>query len=272
LVLPGAYDALTARLIERAGFNAIVVGGYSVVASHYAVPDIGLVGLSDMASAIRPVVGATALPVLVDGDNGYGDVKNVVRTIETYEAMGAGAILLEDQTSPKRCGHMEGKSVIAAGEMVHKLRAAVGARASRDFFIIARTDARSIYGLDDALRRGERYLAAGADGLFVEAPESVAELETIGKTFDVPLVCNMLVGGRTPIVPDAELGAMGFSMILHATDLIMSATNVATQALADLRAGRRVAAGHTGFDEFQDILDIQRWRNLDSQAPSDGAA
>ena len=158
LLLPCAHDALSARLIERAGFSAYSIGGFALVGSRYAIPDIGLAAFGEISAGIRDIMAATRLPVLVDGDTGYGDVKNVTHTIEGYEAMGASAIFIEDQVAPKRCGHMAGKDVIPAEQMVAKIKAAVGARRSKDFFLIARTDARAVHGLDEALRRGEQYL------------------------------------------------------------------------------------------------------------------
>src|SRR5262245_28891681 len=183
LVLPGAHDALSARLIEQAGFAAYVIGGFPVVGARYGVPDIGLCGLGEISAGIRDIMNATDLPVLIDADDGYGDVKNVTRTVQTYERMGASAIFIEDQVAPKRCGHMAGKDVVPAEFMEKKLRAAAAARDSKETFLIARTDARAIHGLDDALRRGERYLKAGADGVFIEAPESPDELARIGAEF-----------------------------------------------------------------------------------------
>jgi 2,3-dimethylmalate lyase len=266
LVLPGAYDALTAKLIARAGFDAMIIGGYSLVAANYGLPDIGLVGLGEMALAMRPILEASSLPVLVDGDTGYGDVKNVTRTVETYESMGAAALILEDQVAPKRCGHMQGKRVIPTDAMEGKLRAAVAARRDREFFIIARTDARAVHGLDEALRRAQRYVAAGADGIFVEAPESIEELATIGRELAVPQVCNMLVGGRTPILDHAQLAGMGFSMIFHATDLIMRATRVMQEELWRIRRGSAHRPEEfAGFEEFQDLLGLASWHALDER-------
>ncbi len=193
LLLPCAHDALSARLIERAGFSAYSIGGFALVGSRYGIPDIGLAAFGEISAGIRDIMAATSLPVMVDGDTGYGDVKNVAHTIEGYEAMGASSIFLEDQVAPKRCGHMAGKDVIPAADMVAKIKAAVGARRSKDFFIIARTDARAVHGLDEALRRGEQYLKAGADGIFIEAPQTVKELEMIGAAFKgVPQLANML--------------------------------------------------------------------------------
>src|SRR5256885_7401176 len=205
LLLPVAHDALSARLIERAGFRAYSIGGFPLVGARHALPDIGLVGLGEMSAGMRDIMAASALPVLVDGDDGYGDVKNVTRTIHTYERMGAGAIFIEDQVAPKRCGHMAGKSVIGADAMAKKLRAAAAARET-GMFLIARTDARAVHGLDDALRRAELYLKSGADGVFIEAPETPEELARVGAEFrHVPQMANLLEGGRTPLIPPAEL-------------------------------------------------------------------
>jgi len=183
LLLPIAHDALSARLIERAGFKAYSVGGFALVGARFGLPDIGLVGLAEMAQGVRDIMAASDLPILVDGDDGYGDVKNVSRTIGTYEQMGVSAVFIEDQVAPKRCGHMAGKDVIPSELMEAKIRAAAAAREGSDLFLIARTDARAVHGLDEALRRGERYLKAGADGLFIEAPQSVEELRIVGERF-----------------------------------------------------------------------------------------
>jgi 2-methylisocitrate lyase-like PEP mutase family enzyme len=214
-VLPGAYDALSAKLIEQAGFDGFVIGGFPLVGARYGLPDIGLVGLGEMAEGMRDIVSAVDIPALIDGDHGYGDVKNVVRTMQTYESMGAGAILLEDQVAPKRCGHTEGKQVVEPRIMEEKLRAAADSRQNKDFFLIARTDSRAVHGLDDALRRAERYLKAGADGIFIEAPQNLEELERVANAFDVPQMCNMLIGGKTPILSNRELHQMGFKMIVR---------------------------------------------------------
>ncbi len=266
-VLPGAYDALSARLIERAGFEGFVIGGFPLVGARYGLPDIGIVGLGEMAAGMRDILNAVDLPVLIDGDHGYGDVKNVVHTIRTYEAMGAAAIFIEDQVSPKRCGHTAGKDVIATGDMVEKIRAAAAARDNEDFFLMARTDARAIHGLDDALRRCERYIDAGADGIFVEAPQSVAELEQIAKAFDVPQMCNMLIGGRTPILSNRELHDMGFRMIVHGTTLIKRVARALEQTLADLRADSLdcEADNFMPLDSFMKTVGVEDWRRLEDR-------
>jgi len=186
LVLPGAHDAISARLIQRAGFKAYFIGGFPLVGARYGVPDIGLMGLGEIGAGIRDIIAASDLPVLVDCDNGYGDVKTVVHAINTYERLGAQAVFFEDQISPKRCGHIQGKRLLSTEQMEANIRAAAENRLNPETFIIARTDAREVFDLDEALRRGERYIRAGADGLFIEAPVNVDELERIGRAFDVP--------------------------------------------------------------------------------------
>ena len=273
LLLPCAHDALSARLIERAGFAAYSVGGYALVGARYGLPDIGLVGFGEMSAGIRDIMAASSLPVLIDCDDGYGDAKNVARTVTGYEAMGVSAIFMEDQRAPKRCGHMAGKDVIEADVMTAKLRAAVDARESSDLFIIARTDARAVHGLDDALRRAEMYLKAGADGLFIEAPQSVEELAQIGRTFQgVPQIANMLEGGgRTPVLPPHELYRLGFAMIAYPTSLIFRVARTIETALADLKAGRPADNGAVvDFEAFKDIVSLARWAGVEQRSGTPG--
>ncbi len=264
-VLPGAYDALSAKLIEQQGFEGFVIGGFPLVGARYGLPDIGLVGLAEMAQGMRDIISAVKIPALVDGDNGYGDVKNVARTIQTYEAMGAGAIFLEDQASPKRCGHAAGKQVVAADVMVEKIRVAASTRDSKDFFLIARTDSRAMYGLDDALRRSERYLNAGADGIFIEAPQSIEELERIAKAFDVPQMCNMLIGGVTPIISNRELHQMGFKMIVHGTTLIKRVARALQVLLADLHEDRLASTSgdFATLEQFMQLTGLRDWEKIE---------
>ena len=266
LLLPCAHDALSARLIERAGFTAYSIGGFALVGSRYAVPDIGLAAYAEISAGIRDIMAATRLPVLVDGDTGYGDVKNVAHTIEGYEAMGAAAIFLEDQVAPKRCGHMAGKDVIAAEQMVAKIKAAVGARRSKDFFIIARTDARAVHGLDEALRRGEQYLNAGADGIFIEAPRSLDELKRIGKMFDVPQICNPLMGGHTPILSMEELGELGFNCAVLGLDTVMHAARAIENVLLDMKSGK-FALRNDGmdFEDYKKVVGYDKWESVDER-------
>jgi 2-methylisocitrate lyase-like PEP mutase family enzyme len=272
LLLPCAHDALSARLIERAGFTAYSIGGFALVGSRYGIPDIGLAAYGEISAGIRDIMAATRLPVLVDGDTGYGDVKNVAYTIEGYEAMGASAIFLEDQVAPKRCGHMAGKDVIPAAEMVAKIKAAVGARRSKDFFIIARTDARAVHGLDEALRRGEQYLKAGVDGIFIEAPQTVQELETIGAAFKgVPQIANMLEGGgQTPVLPPQELKALGFAMAAYPTTLIFRVARTIERALNDIKAGKPIGTNDgVNFAEFKDITNYSEWARIEDEYRTD---
>ena len=266
LLLPCAYDALSARLIERAGFSAYSIGGYALVGARHALPDIGLVAFGEMSAGIRDIMAASRLPVLVDCDDGYGDGKNVARTIQGYEAMGVSAIFMEDQRAPKRCGHMAGKEVIGADAMAAKLRTAVAARRNRDTFIIARTDARAVHGLDDALRRGELYLEAGADGLFIEAPQTVEELVRVGRAFQgVPQIANMVEGGgRTPVLPPNELFRLGFAMIAYPTTLLFRVARTVEKALADLKAGTPARDNEcVDFEAFKDITGYARWAEFE---------
>ena len=267
LLLPCAHDALSARLIERAGFKAYSIGGFPLVGARHALPDVGLVGLAEMSAGMRDIVAATSLPVLIDADDGYGDVKNVTRTIETYEEMGAAAIFIEDQVAPKRCGHMAGKDVVPSAAMENKIRAAAAARRGPETFLVARTDARAVHGIDEALRRAERYLKAGADGIFVEAPESEDELKRVGAEFrHVPQIANMLEGGRTPLIAPSELHAMGFAMVAYPTSLIFRVARTIERALADMRAGRLVLGNDgVGFEEFKDIAGYASWADVEAR-------
>lgn len=268
-MLPGAYDALSARLIERCGFKAFVIGGFPLVGSRYGLPDIGLVGLGEMAAGVRDILEATRLPALIDGDHGYGDPKNVARTVRSYERLGAGALFLEDQVAPKRCGHLAGKDVVPTEVMEQRIRAAVAAREDGELFLIARTDARSVHGLDEALRRGERYIAAGADGLFVEAPESVEELERIGRAFDVPQFCNMLVSGRTPLLRNRELYDMGFAMVVHGTTLVMRAAKAVEQTLREIAEDRADfrPEDFASLEEIKAVTGFDDWVRFEEPKP-----
>ena len=229
------------------------------------MPDIGLVGYGEMSAGVRDIMGGSRLPVLVDGDDGYGDVKNVTRTIQGYEAMGAAAIFIEDQRAPKRCGHMAGKDVIDAAAMAAKIRAAAAARRNPDTFLLARTDARAIHGLDEALRRAELYLEAGADGMFIEAPQRLDELTRVGRAFQgVPQLANMLEGGRTPLLSPRELHELGFAMVAYPTTLIFRVARTIEKALADLKAGTlRLDGEGVDFEGFKDITGFAEWAKVE---------
>jgi 2-methylisocitrate lyase-like PEP mutase family enzyme len=271
LILPSAHDALTARIAERVGFRALQVGGFSLSATLSAAPDVDLEHFGEKSAVARRVIHATALPVLVDGDDGYGDAKNVTRTVQEYEALGAAAIFIEDQTSPKKCGHMSGKEVIPTKKIVEKLRAACAARRSPDFFIIGRTDAIAVNGLDDALRRAEAFLKAGVDGVYLEGARTVAELRRIGKNFEgVPLAISLLEGGgKTPILPPPELHEMGFTMLLYPTTVLFQVARTMERALADLRDGKPMTKDEAcTMSEFEDIVDLKRWISIETAYPA----
>ena len=265
LIIPGAYDALSALLIERAGFDCMFVGGFPVAGARYGVPDIGLAGFTDIASAVRDLIAATEVPVLVDIDDGYGDVKNAVHTVQTYERMGASAVFLEDQAWPKRCGHMAGKKVVPAEVMEAKIKATMAERLSPETLICVRTDARAVLGLDEALRRAECYIKAGAEAIFVEAPESVAELERVAKSFDVPQFANPLVGGRTPLLSIKEFEALGFNAICFGLETIMHAAKAMKIVLEDMRSGAFALRDKgMSFEEFKSVVRYDRWDRIDN--------
>jgi 2-methylisocitrate lyase-like PEP mutase family enzyme len=211
-------------------------------------------------------MGACDLPVFVDGDDGYGDVKNVVHTVQTYERMGVSAILIEDQQWPKRCGHMVGKKVVPIELAEAKIKAAASERINPETWILGRTDARAVYDLDEAMRRAERYIRAGADGIFIEAPRSIAELETIGKAFDVPQICNPLMGGHTPILSMEELGQLGFNCAVLGLDTIMHAAKAIETVLVDMKSGK-FAHRNDGmdFEDYKKLVGYDKWESIDER-------
>jgi 2-methylisocitrate lyase-like PEP mutase family enzyme len=216
LLAPGVYDALSGLIAAQAGAEAVYLSGASIAYTRFGRPDIGLVSMSEVADTVAALRDRVSLPIVVDADNGFGNALNTQRTVRVFERMGANALQLEDQTMPKRCGHLDGKSLISAGEMAGKIKAACDARASDDTLIIGRTDAIAVEGLDAALERAEAYLEAGADILFVEAPQSLEQISLIVKRFAgrVPLMANMVEGGKTPIVDAAGLEQLGFSFVI----------------------------------------------------------
>jgi 2,3-dimethylmalate lyase len=215
LVAPGVFDGISARIADQMGFEALYMTGYGTVASHLGLPDAGIATYSDMVGRVAVIASGTTTPLIADGDTGYGGLLNVQYTVRGYEAAGAVAIQLEDQEFPKKCGHMLGRRVVSVEDMVDKVKVAVASRESNEFLIIARTDARTTLGLDEALRRAEAYATAGADILFVESPESVEEMRTIGRSFDRPLVANMVEGGRTPVLDRKTLEEIGYSIAIY---------------------------------------------------------
>ena len=265
LVMPGAFDAISARLIGRAGFKAYFTGGFPTIGARWGLPDIGLVALGEISWAVGDIMAACDLPVMVDGDNGYGDVKNVVHVLHSYERLGVAALMFEDQVAPKRCGHIAGKDVIPAGQMAAKIRA-VASEKKPETFILARTDARDVLGLDEAFRRAELYLSAGADGIFIESPHDVAELELIGRKFNVPQMANMLEGGRTPILTPSELAELGFEMAVYGISLLMHSVHTMQDVLAKLARGDVSFIGNgVGFEEYKSIVGFEDWAKIEDR-------
>ena len=261
LVAPGAYDALSARLIAQAGFPAVYMTGFGTAASTLGQPDVGLLTMSEMvsrAAALAAVVGDR--PLIADADTGYGNPINVRRTIREYERAGVAAVHIEDQIWPKKCGHMEGKQVIPVDEMVQKIRAAVDARQDPDFVIIARTDANAVYGLADALHRGRAYREAGADVIFIEAPRSIEELRTIAQAFpDVPLLFNWAESDKTPLLSLEEIHTLGFKLVIFPVSLLFAATRTLLDLLDLLKQGQTPTAfaEHTvTFAHFTDQIGL----------------
>jgi 2-methylisocitrate lyase-like PEP mutase family enzyme len=229
----GAHDVFSALLIEAAGLEAVFLGGFGTSASLLGLPDVGFITLTEMADAVRRMAGRVSIPVVADGDTGHGELHNVVRTVREFERAGAAGILLEDQVTPKRCGHFQGKQVIPTAEMVLKLRVALDARRDPDLVIVARTDARAVEGIDAAIERANRYGEAGADVCFIEAPESLAELERIPREVPYPLLVNMLSGGVTPILSVAELQQLGYKIIVYPIESLLI-FGTAVRRLTDL--------------------------------------
>ena len=272
VVMPGVFDALSARIAARAGFEVMFVSGYAVSATQLGEPDFGILTQTEVVAAAARICGAVDVPVLIDADTGYGNAVNVTRTVRELMRAGAAGMFLEDQVWPKRCGHMRGKRVIPVGEQVAKLRAAVAARGDADFFIVARTDARQAAGLEDAITRALAYRDAGADALFVEAPQSLDELREIGRRLPGPLVANMVEEGATPQLPADELAALGFRLIVHPVSGLFAATRALEQVYARLRADGHTLAVRdrlTTFPEFNALIGLDEKYALDERFRGD---
>lgn len=240
LMVAGASNALTARLIQQLGFEAVYLTGAGITNTFYGVPDLGFISLTDLAQHTAAARDVVEIPIIVDADTGFGNALNVRHTVRTLERAGANAIQLEDQVMPKKCGHFNGKAVIPAVEAASKIKAAVDARASEDFLIIARTDARSVEGLEAALARAAMFAECGADITFVEAPESVEELRRIAMALPVPQVVNVVIGGKTPTLDASAFADMGFGMVLYANAALQGGLRGMTAALQRLRSSGRL--------------------------------
>ncbi len=255
VLVPGVYDALSAKVFKRAGFQLLYMSGSGLTLSLTGMPDVGVLTMTEMVNHARHIVNAVDLPLICDADNGYGNPMNVIRTVKEYERAGVAGIHIEDQVAPKKCGHFEGKQVIRAEEMVKKIEAALYAREDDQFLLIARTDARAVKGLQEALRRARLYFEAGADMIFVEAPRSVGELKTIADELSgVPLLVNMVEGGKTPVMPFEVLREMGFKIVLYPTSSIRSAAKTLQELAAHLY-------GKKGTKEFESELVTFEERN-----------
>lgn len=268
-IVPIAHDALSARLIENAGYEIYAIGGFSMVGARFALPDVGLASAGEMFAGVRDIMSGARLPVIVDADDGYGDVKNVARTVMAYERLGAAAVVLEDQVNPKRCGHLAGKDVVSAETAVQKICAAVRARSSDGVTLIARTDALAIHGLDEAIRRASMFAEAGADIVFVEAPRSRAEIETVARRLagGVPLLINMPGNGRTPFIAPEELWQMGYSLVLFPAFVLIEAMTAMSRALAAVRRGDYgPASAGPPVAELAALFGIGDWIELEQAA------
>ena len=267
IVAPGVFDGISAKIADRMGFDCLYMTSYGVVASHLGLPDAGIASYTDMVDRVARIAGVTATPLVADADTGYGGLLNVQHTVRGYEAAGACGIQLEDQEFPKKCGHMLGRRVIAAEDMAAKLRVAADSRSSRDFLIVARTDARTTLGLDEALRRAELYLRAGADVLFIESPESAEEMRAIGERFrGTPLLANMVEGGRTPILSRADLEAIGYRIAIFPALGFLAMGAALEQAYAGLkRDGSSTRPGVPLFEfrKFSELMGFDRIAEFD---------
>src|SRR6185436_908665 len=260
IVFPGVYDTLSARIVQRVGFPMSFVSGYSVAATSIGEPDLGLLTQTEIVERARRICGSVRIPIIVDADTGYGNPLNVIRTVNELIAAGAAGCFLEDQVWPKKCGHMRGKRVIDRDEYIHKIRAAVEAKAGRDFFIVARTDALAAVGLEEAIDRVTEAREAGADASFVEAPESKEQMAEIGKRAPRPIVANMIEHGKTPVLPREELVKLGYQLILYPLAGIFAAAKALEEVYQKLKRDQTTAGMENrlmAFKEFNDLIGVE---------------
>lgn len=268
IVAPGAHDALTAKIIEKTGFPAVYMTGYGQAASHLARPDVGLLTMSEMVARAAAIVEAVEIPVIADADTGFGNAINVMRTVREYEKAGVACIQLEDQLMPKKCGHMLGRQVVSKEEMVGKIKAAVDARRDQDFMIMARTDARTVLGIEEALERGLAYQEAGADIIFIESPESEEEMKMINETISVYTLANMVEGGRTPLLLNEQLEKLGFNLVIYptaSTYVTTKAMMVLMERLAEEGTTANMISDMVSFSEFNDLIGLTKIRELEAK-------
>ncbi|HVV09432.1 oxaloacetate decarboxylase [Amycolatopsis sp.] len=272
VVAPGAYDALSARLIEDAGFPVVYMTGFGVTASLIGRPDVGLLTMTEMVDAARRIAAAVDLPVIADADTGYGNALNVIRTVREYETAGVAGMHLEDQVSPKRCGHLEGKQVVPPEAMVDKVKAAVRARRNSDFLLIARTDARAVEGVDAAIERAHRYRDAGADALFIEALQTDEEIERVAAEFSgFPLLFNWVEGGKTPPAGLGRLRELGFRLVICPISALLAATGAVREILRRIKKDGtplNVVGSLPGFGEFTDFIGLPEVNSIGDRYPN----
>lgn len=267
VVAPGVFDGMSAKLAEQAGFDAVYASGGAISRS-CGYPDLGLLSFSEVCDRLEQIVDVTDRPVIADADTGYGNALNVHRTMRSYERLGLAAVHLEDQTFPKRCGHLNDKSLVSIEEMAHKIRVARDALSDSDFTLIARTDAIAVEGFDSAIARAEAYAEAGADMLFVEAPETLEQIEAVADRLPQPKLINMFLGGKTPLVPAGRLGEMGFRLIIIPSDLQRAAIGAMQRALGAIAEdgdSGRLADSMATFSEREIIIDTERYLALDER-------
>jgi 2-methylisocitrate lyase-like PEP mutase family enzyme len=256
LVAPGVFDGISAKIADQMGFEALYMTGYGTVASHLGLPDAGIATFSDMVGRVAVIAKGSQTPLIADGDTGYGGLLNVQYAVRGYEAAGAVAIQLEDQEFPKKCGHMLGRRVVPIEDMVDKIKVAVNSRDSSEFLIIARTDSRTTLGLDEALRRADAYAKAGADILFVESPESLEEMRTIGRSFDQPLMANMVEGGRTPVADRKTLEEIGYSIAIFPAFGFLAAGETLRKVYRHLKENGSSVGSDIPLYKFSDFSDL----------------
>jgi|TARA_B100001750_G_scaffold242550_1_gene256140 methylisocitrate lyase len=268
LVIPGVYDAIGAKIAQKVGFEAMFQTGYGTSATLLGMPDYGFIGASETLDNARRISNAISVPLIVDIDTGYGNALTVRKLIQELENAGASGVFLEDQKWPKRCGHMKGKDVVPKEEYAEKLQSAIDARSSKDFIIVARTDARAIEGLDKAIERGNYYKKIGADVIFVEAPKSLNEMQIIGKSINAPLVANMIEGGATPINSAPKLHKMGYKIILYPLSILYANTFATLKILQELKnkgTTAKLKNKLVKFEQFNDIVDLSKYRKLENR-------
>ena len=265
LVAPGVYDMISAKMADTSGFSALYMTGYGTVASYLGLPDAGLANGTDMLDRVEQTALVTETPLICDADTGYGGLLNVMHTVRSYERAGACAIQLEDQCYPKKCGHMPGRQVVAPEEMEARIRVALDSRQDDNTVIIARTDARTSYGLDEALRRAERYARAGADVLFVESPESEHEMRRICSSVDIPVLANMVEGGRTPVLPPEQLEALGFRIGIFPATGFLGAAQVFSRIYQALAKNRLPDVELYPFESFSHLMGFDWVKEFDEK-------